>query len=73
MMYKHNQEVAAAKSGMNVKTIMVPKNWTTKIVKWDIISQQKNGNYMSKKAKQYSATEKIKIVLEPIKAEMTIV
>ena len=24
----------------------------------------KNGNYMSKKAKQYSATEKTKIVLE---------
>jgi transposase-like protein len=32
----------------------------------------KNGNYMSKKAKQYSATEKTKIVLEAIKAEMTI-
>lgn len=27
---------------------------------------------MSKKAKQYSATEKTKIVLEAIKAEMTI-
>ncbi|XVN40910.1 MAG: transposase [Rickettsia endosymbiont of Argas persicus] len=29
-------------------------------------------NYMSKKAKQYSAAEKTKIVLETIKAEMTI-
>jgi len=51
---------------------MVPKNWTGKNVKWDIISQQENGNYMSKKAKQYSATEKTKIVIEAIKAEMTI-
>ena len=32
----------------------------------------KNVNYTSKKAKQYSATEKTKIVLEAIKAEMTI-
>lgn len=31
-----------------------------------------NGNYMCKKTKQYSATEKTKIVLETIKAEMTI-
>ena len=51
---------------------MVPKNWTGKNGKWDIISQQENGNYMSKKAKKYSATEKTKIVIEAIKAEMTI-
>lgn len=36
------------------------------------MSEQENGNYMSKKAKQYSATEKTKIVIEAIKAEMTI-
>jgi putative transposase len=30
------------------------------------------GDYMTKKAKQYSATEKTKIVIEAIKAEMTI-
>ena len=32
--------------------------------------KRRNGNYMSKKAKQYSATEKTKIVLEAIKAEI---
>ncbi|WP_394355857.1 transposase [Candidatus Trichorickettsia mobilis] len=37
-----------------------------------MISRQKKGNYISKKAKQYSATEKTKIVLEAIQAEMTI-
>ena len=51
---------------------MAPKNWTAKIARCDIISQQEKGNYMSKKAKQYSATEKTKIVIEAIKAEMTI-
>ena len=51
---------------------MVPKNWTAKIAKWDIISQQKIEIICLKKSKQYSATEKTKIVLEAIKAEMTI-
>ena len=51
---------------------MVPKNWTTKMKKWDIISNEKKRNYMSKKARQYSATEKTKIVMEAIKSEMTV-
>ena len=51
---------------------MVPKNWTGKKAKRDIISEEENGNYMSKKGKQYSATEKTKIVTEAIKAKMTI-
>ena len=28
--------------------IMVPINWTAKIRKWDIISKQNKGDYMSK-------------------------
>jgi hypothetical protein len=31
--------------------IMPQQNWTAKNAKCDIISQQENGNYMSKKAK----------------------